>query len=307
MQQPIDSLLDKWCTHMRGERLTPRTIHFYRETIHAVAAILETAERPHTPKEIRPSDVRFLLDYLADHDYAVQTRRGYISSLRRWCKWGGNRSLDRWPKARFPADTRPNVDWLTPDQTAQLLAHDKTPLQAVVIALELREGLRHVEVIRLRGSDIDWQEHLMQVSGKGPIGGKPRIVPLVPETEDAIRAWSKIRAQWVREGRERYPRSFLDPEELIVWRRSGKLHPYSEEGYGLDKVVTLKISSEIGFSFSNHTLRRTFGRALYRADVPVATIAQILGHESTEVTLRYIGVGVDDMRDAMQRRIFDVV
>lgn len=289
---------------MRRERLTPRTIHFYRETVHAVAAILDAEGRPFMPKEVRPSDVRFLLDWLSDHDYAVQTRKGYISSLRRWCVWGGNRAVDRWPKPRFPADKRPKVDWLSAEQTAELLACDKTPLQEVVIALELREGLRHVEVIRLKITDIDWQEHLLQVSGKGPIGGKPRIVPIVPETEDAIRKWSKVREKWSEECRSRAPRSFKDPENLIVWRKSGKLHAYSEEGYGLDKVVTLKLSSQIGFSFSNHTLRRTFGRALYRAGVPVATIAQILGHESTEVTLRYIGVGIDDMRAALDRRLF---
>lgn len=305
MDQSFEELLESWAAYMRRERLTPRTVHFYRETVHAVAAILEAEGRPYMPKEIRPSDVRFLLDWLNDKDYAVQTRKGYISSLRRWCVWGGNRAVDRWPKPRFPADRRPNVDWLTAEQTAALLECEKTPLQEVVIALELREGLRHVEVIRLRKSDIDWQEHLMQVSGKGPIGGKPRIVPLVPETEKAIRGWEEVRSRWAEECRHRFSRSFEDPENLIVWKKAGKLRPYSEEGYGLDKMVTLKLSSEIGFDFSNHTLRRTFGRALYRADVPVATIASILGHESTEVTLRYIGVGVDEMRDAMSRRIFD--
>lgn len=300
MDSSFDDFLEKWKAHMKKERLTPRTIHFYSETVHAVAAILDRNGRPYMPKDIRPQDVGFLLDWLADNDYAVQTRRGYLSSLRRWCAWGGNRTMDRWPKPRFPADKRPNVDWLTADQTAELLACDKTPLQEAVVALELREGLRHVEVIRLRGTDIDWHEHLLQVSGKGPIGGKPRIVPLVPETEAALKEWGEVRARWAEECRKKSTR-FSDPENLIVWMKSGKLHPYSEEGYGLDKVVTLKLSAKLGFGFSNHTLRRTFGRALYQSDVPVATIAAILGHESTEVTLRYIGVGIDDMREAMSR------
>ena len=112
------------------------------------------------PKEIRPQDVGFLLDWLADNDYAVQTRRGYLSSLRRWCAWGGNRTMDRWPKPRFPADKRPNVDWLTADQTAELLACDKTPLQEAVVALELREGLRHVEVIDIYGDMIEHGPYL---------------------------------------------------------------------------------------------------------------------------------------------------
>lgn len=58
---------------------------------------------------------------------------------------------------------------------------------------------------------------------------------------------------------------------------------------------------EVGFEFSNHTLRRTFGRAMYRSKVPLATIAKILGHESTDVTLTYIGVDLDDMSVAMSQ------
>lgn len=115
----------------------------------------------------------------------------------------------------------------------------------------------------------------------------------------------KLREGWVEEGARRYPASWQEPEELVVWRKADRLRPYSEEGYGLDKVVTLPLSESSGIHFSNHTLRRTFGRTLYRAGVPVATIAKILGHESTEVTLRYIGVDMDDMRDAMRRLRYD--
>lgn len=296
----LDDALNKWCAQMRRERLKDRTIHFYRESMHAVAAIMEANKRPFMPEEVRPSDVSFLLDWLESNDYAVQTRRGYVSALRRWCKWGGNRNMHRWPKPRFPADKRPNVDWLTPQQAEKLLSWNLTPLQRAVINLELRQGLRHVEVIRLKLSDVNRDNRLIKVTGKGGI----RLIPLVPETEAALSDWFRIREGWAREGRERYPSTFSDPGNLIVWRRAGKLSTYSEEGYGLDKVVSLKISKEIGFRFSNHTLRRTFGRALYRAGVPVATISAILGHDSTEVTLRYIGIDIDDMREAMKINLF---
>ena len=94
------------------------------------------------------------------------------------------------------------------------------------------------------------------------------------------------------------------PENLILWKKAGKVHPYSEEGYGLDKVVTLPLSEQLGFRVTNHKGRRTFGRSLYRAGVPVPTIAKILGHDSTEVTLRYIGVDLDDMRKAMEVQLY---
>lgn len=288
---------------MRRDRLSPRTVSFYAETIHAVAEILDRNGRPYMPRELSTSDIIFFMDWLASEGYAVQTRKGYISTLRRWCMDGGSR-IKAWPKPRLPADLRPKVDWLTADQARRLLEHDMTALQSVVISLELRQGLRHVEVIRLKKSDVDLDGHLLTVTGKGPIGGKPRLVPLVTATEDVLKSWMAVRSKWSEEGLARYPKSFEDPEHLIVWRKAGRLSAYSEEGYGLDKAVTLPLSKALGFHFSNHTLRRTFGRALYRSGVPVATIAKILGHESTEVTLRYIGVDIDDMRTAMNKEIF---
>lgn len=298
-----DRRVQLWTKQMTRERLSTRTIHFYVETMHAVASILNTNSHPVLPKEIRPDDVRFLLDHLATENYAVQTRKGYLSALRKWVKNGGGKT-EGWPKARLPHDRRPNVDWLTAEQARKLLDTDMSLLQSAVINLELRQGLRHVEVIRLRHCDIDYDTHLLTVIGKGPIGGKIRRIPMVPATEAALKVWQDLRDIWVQEGKQRYPSSFRDPETVIVWRKAGRLYSYSEEGYGLDKVVTLPLNKQLDFHFSNHTLRRTFGRALYRAEVPVATIAKILGHESTEVTLRYIGVDIDDMRNAMQKEIF---
>lgn len=300
----LDAKLDAWAKKLKAERLTPRTVHFYTETVHAVAQILADHGHPYMPVEVRPSDVRWLMDFLAEKRYSVQTRKGYLSALRRWCRDGGNRSIHQWPKTRFPVDTRPTVTWLTSEQTRELLACDKTPLQAIVIDLELRQGLRHVEVIRVMCSDVDLDGHLLTVTGKGPIGGKPRRVPLTEETERSIRSWLAVRSSMVSAGRARFPKSFVDPGNLIVWQKAGKISAYSEEGYGLDKVVTIPLTATLGYSVTNHALRRTFGRALYRAGVEVATISRILGHESTEVTLRYIGVDLDDMRDAMQRDIF---
>lgn len=119
-----------------------------------------------------------------------------------------------------------------------------------------------------------------------------------------METWRRRRDELADLARERYPKSFEDPEHFIIWAKAGRLYPYAEEGYGLDKVVTLPLSELLGFRFSNHTLRRTFGRALYKSGVALPTIAAILGHESTDVTLKYLGITLDDMRDAMRRDLY---
>ncbi|MFA6870363.1 MAG: tyrosine-type recombinase/integrase, partial [Methanomethylophilus sp.] len=53
--------------------------------------------------------------------------------------------------------------------------------------------------------------------------------------------------------------------------------------------------------FANHTLRRTFGRTLWLAKTRVETIASILGHEDLRTTVKYLGIKLDDQRDALEK------
>ena len=302
----LDSARQAFRRSLERDHLAPRTISFYMETIHAVTELLEAGRRHVLPQDITSQDVDYLLDYFIVNEYAIQTRKGYLSALKRWCGSQKNALCQSWPRYRFPHDTRPHADWLTSDQAATLLSHPMTPLQAVVIHLELCLGLRHVEVIRLRAQDINYRQEFLTVLGKGAMGGKPRTIPFAEKTAETLRAYEdSVRDEQIRKAKTRYPISTIVPPNLILWSKGDRLHAYSEEGYGLDKVVTLPLNEELGFHFSNHTLRRTFGRALFRAGVSVAVIAKILGHESTDVTLRYIGVDMDDMTAAMRRLNYD--
>ena len=59
------------------------------------------------------------------------------------------------------------------------------------------------------------------------------------------------------------------------------------------------ISDLTGVPFSNHTLRRTFGRTLFYSGVKVEDIAAILGHKDTKTTLKYLGLDKVDHSDHM--------
>jgi hypothetical protein len=61
----------------------------------------------------------------------------------------------------------------------------------------------------------------------------------------------------------------------------------------------LKRESGIGFK-GHHTLRRKGGRLMWQEGVPIETVASIMGYETTEMTLRYIGVNFDDQAKAFQ-------
>jgi integrase len=92
------------------------------------------------------------------------------------------------------------------------------------------------------------------------------------------------------------------PPNMMLYLKNGKLGVYKNTA--LDNILkgvltrVQKIHPEM--KFSHHTLRRTAGRAMWKAGAPMETIAEILGHNNTIVTKKYIGVNFDDTQNAMR-------
>lgn len=279
----------------KEEDYAPRTLRYYREEGACVFSLLDKQVRPGIrAKDVSKDDVYQLLQYMRSNNYAVQTMRGYITALRMICLHFGN-VAPKTTRIRWPQDMRPSVDWITQDQAQKLLDHPKTPLQELVVHLELCMGLRRIEVARLRVIDIDYRRTAVTVTGKA---GKLRLVHFHPDTVSVLSRFLEYRNALILVAKSKDP-SVTVPDELVIWGKGRQLSPYSQEKLtGLDKQIK-PLTEEVGFNFSNHTLRRTFGRMMYRCNVPLATIAKLLGHESTDVTLSYIGVDLDDMGSAM--------
>ena len=86
----------------------------------------------------------------------------------------------------------------------------------------------------------------------------------------------------------------------MVYIKGGKLRKFRPDS--ITRIVG-GISERTGIVFSPHTLRRTFGREMYHSGVRIEIIAKIMGHSSTEMTLKYIGVSLEDQREAMSQFI----
>lgn len=61
------------------------------------------------------------------------------------------------------------------------------------------------------------------------------------------------------------------------------------QNVGINKVVT---------NVGTHSMKKTFGKALYDKGTPVAIIQDLFNHKEERVTLRYIGVSKQMIRDA---------
>lgn len=308
----LNKELSAWIAHLKANTaLSDRTIEFYYENCRAVLSILEQ-QGIQDIGELNSAAIYGLLDEMERRCMATSTRKDYLSALKKYCSYAG---LDPFDQVTYslPQDVRPTVDWLTPPQIHRLLdwlESEGSSLQRTTIHLMLTMGLRRIEVIRLKISDINWKERYVDVRGKGRGGVKLRRVPFSPRTQDILSDWMGYRQLLIDRAKIAAAELNADPgpipEEVFVWRKTRNLYAYDDDGWGLDKMVSQRVSKAVGFPIRNHTLRRTFGRTLWLAGVAVETIATILGHQSTEQTLKYIGVNMDDMRSAMQHDYFTV-
>jgi integrase len=150
----------------------------------------------------------------------------------------------------------------------------------VRVVLQGLNGLRECEVGRLKVRDLSFglPHPTLTVRGKGRFGGKFRTIPMDPMTRAVLVDWVTGKGA----------------EET--------LYPV---GHTVADGELAGLGGTVGTSVwvIGHVLRRSFGRLAFRAGAPALTIRRIFGHVSLDQTLRYIGVGQDEMTEGFA--VFD--
>lgn len=292
--ESVESAIDSYIRRM--QELGGYSSVYYISFRHGSMAVFKIARmfQPDAiPKNVTVDTVRKTLDYMRKN-LASSSMKIYTSYLKQLMRASGNYEFDKL-RIIYPADTRPNVDWLTLDDALTLMRADLEPVDAMIINLALGHGLRRSEIINLRLSDVNQERRFITVLGKGRGGGKVRSVHFHPKFHPIFLDWMEHRTFLAQKCRDD-----VSDNAVLVYERGGLLKRYSISG--LDDRLK-KLTASLGIEFSCHTLRRTFGREMFHSGVSVVTIAKILGHSSTEMTLKYIGIDLDDMADAMSQFI----
>jgi integrase/recombinase XerD len=140
-----------------------------------------------------------------------------------------------------------------------------------MFTLMLSAGLRVGEVVRLKVEDIEAIEAALlsrlPVRGKGD---KERIAWLTVETMVRLQQWLKQRS----ESQER---------ALFVNRRDGGSLSVSGVQYCLKQYC-----QQVQVQVTCHQFRHTFARRLVEHNLPIVSLAKLLGHSDLQTTQRYI-------------------
>ena len=144
-------------------------------------------------------------------------------------------------------------------------------------------GVRISELAGLNTIDVDLDEKLIKVSGKG---NKERIVPLGDKAVHAIQAY---RMRLYQESGI----SWEDNGPLFLNKFKGRLTPRSMARC-LDQLVR---SCGMLVSISPHTLRHTFATHMLNAGADLRAVQELLGHESLSTTQKYTHVNIDRLME----------
>ena len=168
---------------------------------------------------------------------------------------------------------------LSPEEVLRLLEAATTPRDLAVLSVAYGAGLRAMEVVKLKVSDIDSKRMLIRVeNGKG---GKDRFAMLSPTLLEVLRDWYRIAR----------PPIFLFPGRdkiaPMTTRQLNRICHQVADQAGLPKWV------------APHTLRHSFATHLLESNIDVRVIQVLLGHAQLETTARYTKVATNIIREVM--------
>ena len=153
---------------------------------------------------------------------------------------------------------------------------------AAVLALLYGSGLRISEALGLKRGDMPapGKVEVIRVTGKG---NKQRMVPLLPQAVDALKAY-----------RDACPfMAALGPgDAFFLGARGGPLDPAIVQ----KRVRDLRRALGLPESVTPHALRHSFATHLLGAGGDLRTIQELLGHASLSTTQRYTEVDAEHLR-----------
>lgn len=219
-----------------------------------------------------------------------------LSSLRAFFKYlirQGHLSANPALEVEPPRFARKQPRFLDIDQAFALMEAPSSDSpeglrDRAVFELAYSSGLRVSELVGLNMSDVDMNEGLVRVRGKG---GKERIVPVGSQALEAITAYLAIRNLLAGTQKNR------DNQAIFLGSRGGRLNDRVVRRI-MERYVT---GLNLADGTSPHALRHSCATHLLEAGTDIRYIQEMLGHASLSTTQKYTHVNLDHLRQVYDR------
>jgi integrase/recombinase XerC len=273
------------------------TIKAYREDLLGLVDWLETTrgEVPR-PNAMSPQDLRAFQAALQQAGYARATISRKLASLRSFYRFAMRQGIatDNPAKPlRNPRQQRKLPHVLNNKEVGSLLLappSDQTMglRDRAILETMYSAGLRVSELVGLRDRDIDPDQQIIRVRGKGR---KERISPLGSYALRAIHRYAKKRI--------RDPKSeSLGKDAPVFVNRFGRILTTRSVGRMLEKHIAV---TGLDSRTSPHTLRHSFATHLLDRGADIRSVQELLGHKSLATTQIYTHVSAANLRKVYEK------
>jgi integrase/recombinase XerC len=236
-----------------------------------------------------PLTIREFLAYLYAQNDTKSTTARKLATLRSFYKFlirRGVVSVNPLSTIRTPKQEKRLPKCLDLDQVQKLLdapgdgdllsARDKAMLEVLYSS-----GIRVSELVELEMADLDLQEGVLRVKGKGR---KDRLTPIGSQAIKALQRYFELRGNG--SGQPMTGRVFLNKHGESLSTRSVRRK--------LDKYL---VAAGLDPGISPHTLRHSFATHLLNNGADLRSVQELLGHQSLSTTQIYTHLTTSRMKE----------
>ncbi len=157
-------------------------------------------------------------------------------------------------------------------------------LQKTIISFFYFTGVRRIELINLKTSDINMNSYTIRITGKR---NKERIIPMLPKLKESINEYLKIKSQEFNNVISDYlfiSKSGIQLSEKYVYRTVNEYF----------KLVSPKVKK------APHVLRHSFATHLINEGADINSVKELLGHSSLSATQVYSHTSMERIKEVFK-------
>lgn len=288
-----DKALEIFVKNMREEGRSPNTIKNYLADIKHFQEFVgvHTGDGVSAAAQIT---LKKFVQHLKKSGLAVSTINRRIQSLRTFFNvlikegYRSDNPLDGIKPLKVAKQNE--TKWLERHQVRAIFeaidnypqGEEKRVRDRAIISVLVNTGLRVSELCNLKLEHLDFENGIIEVTGKG---SKYRKVPFPKASQKAVKRWLQYRD--------------LDTPYLFHTERSPRMTDRAVQH------IAQKLSERLNFKFTVHQLRHTALKNIADATGKIEIVASVAGHEDVNTSKRYIEPSLAEIGAAMQQSEYD--
>ena len=289
MLKKIDAFID----HLKFERnASPHTLDAYRRDLLQFYEHMQETGVPFS--RIDNMVIRSYLARLYHKEEKKSTIARKLAALRSFFQFCMQKKWLKDNPAKVvatPKQDKPVPSFLSEEEMASLLDVPDTrrPLDLrdkALLEMLYATGLRVSELVGLDLEDVNFEERLLRVRGKGK---KERLVPYGRAAEDSLHAYFRVRPS-LAQGR-------IGDTAVFLNYRGERLSTRS-----VQRIVRACIrQTALKRRISPHSLRHSFASHLLSRGADLRSIQELLGHASLATTQKYTHLDLGHLLDVYKK------